>query len=378
MAFDTFKKRWKLLAVSILLVAAPATFLGYVNYKVAVSSTKLQVENNMKKQALLAAQAAARAHAQITEVDRLNRERANSIVVEEVEAVYQLARMYKDKERLKNALSKIVVGKTGYPWILDYNGTLVLSKKRQIDGVNIWGAKDSTGWLHVQSVIKESRKLKDGQTYIHVYTWQNPDDKTTRDKVAATVHFPKWKWILGISTYYDELYDAGYEDKILESVKRQLAEIVVGKTGYVFALGCKGKDKGQYLISEHRLHDGEDTLKIRDSKGKPVFQTMVNKALSLKKNEAVIIESSWKDPENNEYRTRISSFTYIPEMDWLVGSTAYLDEFLSDLEPLKYQTLWIVLLSILVGSAVVYYTAEDIIQSVKSSGTTREKLLGRR
>ena len=65
-------------------------------------------------------------------------------------------------------------------------------------------------------------------------------------------------------------------------------------------------------------------------------------------------------------------------MDWLVGSTAYLDEFLHDLEQLRNQTIWIVLLSIFVGSAVVYFTAEDIIESVKSSGTTRKKLLGGR
>ncbi|MCK5313083.1 MAG: Cache 3/Cache 2 fusion domain-containing protein [Desulfobacteraceae bacterium] len=378
MAFDTLKKRWKLLAVSVLLVSIPAAFLGYVNNEVARTSTKMMVENNFKKQALLAGQAAARAHAQITEVDRLNRERANSIVVEEAEAVYSLAKAYTDKEALKDALAEIVVGETGYPWILGYDGTLILSKKRQIDGVNIWNAKDSTGWLHVQSVVNESRKLKGGETYIHVYTWQNPDDKSTRDKVAATIHFPKWKWVLGISTYYDELYDSAYEERILESVKRQLSEIVVGKTGYVFALGCKGTDKGHYIISESRLNDGDDAFNLRDSDGKLVIQEMVNKALGLRKNEAVVMESSWKTPQSKDPRLKISSFTYIPEMDWLVGSTAYLDEFTSDLEALKNQTLWIVLLSIFIGSAVVYFTAEDIIESVKSSGTTRKKLLGGR
>ncbi|MCK5098191.1 MAG: hypothetical protein KAR45_08800, partial [Desulfobacteraceae bacterium] len=130
MAFDTLKKRWKLLAVSVLLVSIPAAFLGYVNYKVAITSTKMQVEKNFKKQALLAGQAAARAHAQITEVDRLNRERANSIVVEEAQAVYALAKNYQDRELLKDTLAEIVVGKTGYPWVMGYDGTLILSKKR--------------------------------------------------------------------------------------------------------------------------------------------------------------------------------------------------------------------------------------------------------
>jgi signal transduction histidine kinase len=378
MAFDTLKKRWKLLAVSVLLVSIPATFLGYVNNKVARSSTKIQIEGNLKQQALLAGQAAMRAHAQITEVNRLNRERANSIVVEEAQAVYALAKSYTDKERLKDALAEIVVGKTGYPWILGYDGTLILSKKRQIDGVNIWGAKDSTGWLHVQSVVNESKKLKGGETYIHVYSWQNPDDKSTRDKVAATVHFPNWKWVLGISTYYDELYDAGYEERVLESVKRQLSEIVVGKTGYVFALGCKGKDKGHYIISEGRAHDNENAINFRDSSGHLIIQNMVNKALRLKKNEAVVTYSSWKTPLSKKAQLKLSAFTYIPEMDWLVGTTAYLDDFLHDLEQLKNQTLWIVLLSIFIGSAVVYFTAEDIIESVKSSGTTRNRLLGGR
>ncbi|MCD4744415.1 MAG: Cache 3/Cache 2 fusion domain-containing protein [Desulfobacteraceae bacterium] len=378
MAFNTLRKRWKLLAVSVLMVSIPAAFLGYVNDKVARTSTRIQVEGNLKKQALLAGQAAARAHAQITEVNRLNRERANSIVIEEAQAVYALAKPYTDKELLKDSLAEIVVGKTGYPWVMGYDGTLILSKKRQIDGVNIWKAKDSTGWLHVQSVVKESKKLRGGETYIHVYSWQNPDDKTTRDKVAATIHFPKWKWIIGISTYYDELYDADYEERVLRSVKGQLSEIVVGKTGYVFALGCKGKDKGHYIISENRRSDGENAMNLRDSDGHLVTQNIVAKALGLKKNEASVIYSSWKTPQSDKPQLKLSAFTYIPEMDWLVGTTAYLDDFLYDLEQLRNQTIWIVLLSIFIGSAVVYFTAEDIIESVKSSGSTRRKILGTR
>ncbi len=69
MAFDTLRKRWKLLAVSVLLVSILAVFLGYVNNKVARSSTQIQVEGNLKQQALLVGQAAMRAHAQITEVN---------------------------------------------------------------------------------------------------------------------------------------------------------------------------------------------------------------------------------------------------------------------------------------------------------------------
>jgi len=44
---------------------------------------------------------------------------------------------------MMNSLAGVVIGKTGYVYILDTEGNYVLSKDRQRDGDNIWGAKDA-------------------------------------------------------------------------------------------------------------------------------------------------------------------------------------------------------------------------------------------
>ena len=42
-----------------------------------------------------------------------------------------------------------------------------------------------------------------------------------------------------------------------ESLKQEIAEIVVGKTGYVYVLGGSGEHKGHYVVSKDRTRDGE-------------------------------------------------------------------------------------------------------------------------
>ena len=113
------------------------------------------------------------------------------------------------QEAIKANLAKQVVGKSGYMWILDYNGTYILSKGRQRDGENIWNAKDSDGRLFVQELVNKGKALEVGQNDYLYYPWKNAGETEERMKISGISHFKDWNWVIGSSAYLDDFGNQG-------------------------------------------------------------------------------------------------------------------------------------------------------------------------
>jgi len=97
------------------------------------------------------------------------------------------------KEKIKNKQ----VGKTGYIYCIDRNGTLKIHP--QSEGRNIIDAKDSNG----NPFIREMIEKKSG--WIR-YPWQNAGDVTPRMKIVRYEYFKVWDWIVAVGSYEDEFY----------------------------------------------------------------------------------------------------------------------------------------------------------------------------
>jgi hypothetical protein len=52
----------------------------------------------------------------------------------------------------------------------------------------------------------------------------------------------------------------GIKQEAVESLRKAIMGIKVGKTGYVYVLGGKGDQQGYYIISQNGLRDGENRL----------------------------------------------------------------------------------------------------------------------
>ena len=116
------------------------------------------------------------------------------------------------REALKKEIEKIVVGKTGYVYVIGANegeeGDYIVSKNGSRNGDNIWGAKDANGRLFIQDIVKKGRQLSGNSTAYEVYSWKNKGETVARDKIAALTYFEPWGWVIGASSYFDELNEA--------------------------------------------------------------------------------------------------------------------------------------------------------------------------
>lgn len=136
---------------------------------------------------------------------------------------------------LKQELSKIIIGKTGYVYILNTGGDYVLSFQRKRDGENIWQAKDSDGSLFIQDIIKNARNLKKGESAIKYYPWKNSSDKKARYKIAGYSYFPEWNWIVASSAYLEDFMDGLYELRNISIFIMFFSFIIGGVISYFFA-----------------------------------------------------------------------------------------------------------------------------------------------
>jgi PAS domain S-box-containing protein len=119
----------------------------------------------------------------------------------------------------------------------------------------------------------------------------------------------------------------GVKQKTVESrVRQAILQTKVGKTGYVYVLGGKGKDRGCYIISQRGERDGEDIWENIDSDGRYVIQAIINKATALKPGELATERYHWQNPGEPASRWKIARLAYYEPWDWVIGTSVYEDE----------------------------------------------------
>ncbi|MFA6288956.1 MAG: Cache 3/Cache 2 fusion domain-containing protein [Opitutaceae bacterium] len=118
-------------------------------------------------------------------------------------------------KELHDAIVQMVVGKTGYVFVLggkgDQRGRYIVSAKGKRDGENIWDAKDASGRAFIQSAIGKALRSAPGETVYETYEWKNEGENQARTKISALTYFPKWDWVIGASTYESD-FAAARED----------------------------------------------------------------------------------------------------------------------------------------------------------------------
>jgi len=111
------------------------------------------------------------------------------------------------KGMMLDNLAELVIGKTGYIYILDNDGNYVLSYQRQRDEENIWDAQDADGNYFIREIVNTGKALSSGQTAVTYYPWQNQGEASSRMKLAGYAYFPEWDWVIASSAYQEDFLD---------------------------------------------------------------------------------------------------------------------------------------------------------------------------
>ena len=158
----------------------------------------------------------------------------------------------------------------------------------------------------------------------------------------------------------------------VESLRRTIMNTTIGQTGYVVVIGCKGGQRGRYIISKEGKRDGENIWESRDAAGNPVVQPMVQKALTAGKGEIFHFKYPWQNPGEPKLRMKHAAFAYFEPWDWLICAGAYEDEYLGPIGEVRSSAtrlLWLVtlvgILSLFVALSIAFFFGSRLIKPIE-------------
>jgi methyl-accepting chemotaxis protein len=246
------------------------------------------------------------------------------------------------KQSAPMQLPKMMVGDTwlGHNSDLNLKSPIVDEVQELVGGTcTIFQRINETGdMLRVSTNVEKLDKTRAIGTYIPAV---NPDS-TPNPVVSAVLRGETFRgrayvvnaWYL---TSYEPIFDenrnvvgilyVGVPQEGVSSLRQGIMDIVTGKTGYVFVLGGKGAQKGQYIISHKGARDGENIINIKDIDGNYPIQEMINKAVALNEGQIDYHTYSWKNQGDASVRKKVAALAYFKEWDWVIGAGANEDDY---------------------------------------------------
>ncbi|MBS0012959.1 MAG: cache domain-containing protein [Desulfobacterales bacterium] len=220
------------------------------------------------------------------------------------------------KDRLKQIFLGQTIGNTGYIYCLDSNGIAVMHPDPLVEDV------DFSHFAFIQSQMKRK------QGYLE-YEWKNPGEENPRPKAMYMTYFEPWDWVISVSSYRSEfarlINISDFKDNILAQT--------FGKTGYSYIL----ESNGDIVVHPHLSGNLWDAV---DADGYHLVRHQCRT-----KNGKLFY--SWRNPGEEIFREKLVIYNYIPEYDWIVSSTGYLEEFYAPLNSVR---------NIVVGSVLLIFT----------------------
>jgi methyl-accepting chemotaxis protein len=103
-----------------------------------------------------------------------------------------------NKAVIRQNTTDIRIGETGYFFILDGNGEVVIHPNPELEGSSLLNTPGARGKMFAQEMIKK----KKGSVS---YYWKNVDEVSAREKIAFYDYFEKLDWIIASSVYIEDL-----------------------------------------------------------------------------------------------------------------------------------------------------------------------------
>ncbi len=252
--------------------------------------------------------------------------------------LYRQGQMSEDQAqaRARAVLLSQTIGKTGYIYCLNSKGIIVNHPHDALMGAD----------LSSYAFIRDQKKRKVG--YIE-YNWKNPSETHLRPKALYMTYFAPWDWIISVSSYRDEfneLVNVGdFRDSILS--------LQFGETGYSYVMDTSGR-----LIIHPKL-EGTNILQERDARGRFFIRELINQRSGK-------IVYAWKNPDEAYHREKLVIFNHIPEFDWIVASSSYLDEFYAPLKVVERIFIFHVVLSLLLVLPLTLWISSTITNPLQA------------
>ncbi len=372
--------KWQLIAICVFLVTIPVVTLGMLSYQTFKREIYTSVEQKLQEQVLLISN-----HLK-TAID-LTQERVNHDLKWAHEMLYSTGAPALDERQqvtltVTHQITKEQRAVT-IP-ILTFGGTPVadmMHASTLVDRIQAQVGVTSTifqvipdGLLRVSTNVLDEKGARAVDTYI-------PTDSSIYQTIMRGKSYFGRAYVIKEwhQTAYEPIIDA--QGKIIgafyvgvpeapQKILENLAQIVIGNTGYVTILNTNG----DYILSRKRERDGENILEAHNASGRFFVRDWVKKALTLRAGETCIDYYSWQNEDERQERLKIIAYTYFADWGWVIGSTSYIDDFMESVARIRVMTIIVSAAAIVMGSGAAYLFAATIARHLARLMTSMEEV----
>jgi PAS domain S-box-containing protein len=254
--------------------------------------------------------------------------------LEIAKAIHQrhLAGEYTEKEsrkKIRATLLSQTIGRTGYIYCIDSQGVATVHPNAGVEG------KD---WSQFKFIHKQI-EMKTG--YIE-YQWKNPGEPAERPKALYMSYFEPYDWIISVSTYRNEFIEL----LPMEAIRQRVKALKFGASGYVFVADSHGN------ILIHPELEGQNLFELGE-KDTQFFEKMVQEGFGQ-------VIYYWQNPGEAQAREKIALYGYIPEFDWIVGSTGYVEEIYSSIQSARHNAIYFIGVALLLSTMLTLFISNYI------------------
>lgn len=239
------------------------------------------------------------------------------------------------KQRAKETLLSQTIGRTGYLYCVDSQGTAPIHPDPGVQDHNFAAV----------SFVAEQMRRKEG--YLE-YEWRNPGEQEARPKALSMAYFEPWDWIISATAYRTE-FDALVN---VEDFRESVESLHFVGGGYAYVLDLAGN-----LVIHPVLAPGTDVRQVAE--GEVDF---LDEMLAKRRGE---IRYLWQNPGETAPRRKVVVYDYVPAVHWIVASSAYLDDILAPLDALRAKAFLVALACLGVGTAAALRIGDSITRPLR-------------
>lgn len=196
-------------------------------------------------------------------------------------------------EETERLLLSLSVGSTGYFYIINSDGVVLIHPDPALVGVNLYG----------RTPAKEQIEMKSG--YLEYY-WQNTDETELHPKALWMEYIPELDWIVAATTYRSEF--TSLVD--IPSLQELILEGNVSASGYSFIFDREG-----LAIAHPTIPYSEGNL---DSLDQVEYRSILDRFFLQKEG---FISYKWESRNGKRQVAKQAFLHYLPDYDWVVGTT---------------------------------------------------------
>ena len=240
------------------------------------------------------------------------------------------------KQFAANMLMSQSIGTSGHLYVVNSHGTVLVHPETDLVGKTISGS------------VGEEKSVEQKYGYL-TYDHNTPQVKSwALGQAHYRTYFGPWDWIVAATIRKNDFSSHLNLDELRKSILANR----FGDTGYSFVMDSVGN------LLVHPKREGQNIYNLEDSRGNKFIQEIAQSRQGKGR-------YTWRNPGDQEFREALVYYDYIPELDWIVVSTGFLEEFYQPLKDLRFILIAIVILLSGLILGLTWYFSNTITKPIK-------------